>query len=41
MGAAGGARVDDSSGFPFGFEDWALTYLEELVKKQFIKKRIS
>ena len=35
------ARGDDSSGFPSGFEDWALTHLEELAKKPTYKKRIS
>ena len=35
------ARGDDSSGFPSGFEDWALTHLEELAKNPTYKKRIS
>ena len=32
---------DTSSGFPSGFEEWALSHLEELAKQQVYKKRIS
>ena len=32
---------DNSSGFPSGFEDWALSHLEELAKQQTYKKRIA
>ena len=32
---------DNSSGFPSGFEAWALGHLEELAKQQTYKKRIA
>ena len=32
---------DTSSGFPSGFEEWALSHLEELAKQQTYKKRIA
>jgi len=32
---------DNSSGFPSGFEEWALGHLEELAKQQTYKKRIA
>ena len=32
---------DTSSGFPSGFEEWALSHLEELAKQPVYKKRIS
>ena len=32
---------DNSSGFPSGFEEWALSHLEELAKQQTYKKRIA
>ena len=32
---------DNSSGFPSGFEEWALGHLEELAKQQTYKKRIT
>ena len=32
---------DNSSGFPSGFEDWAMSHLEELAKQQTYKKRIA
>ena len=31
---------DTSSGFPSGFEEWALSHLEELAKQPVYKKRI-
>ena len=34
-------KGDNSSGFPSGFEDWALSHLEELAKQPIYKKRIS
>ena len=34
------AKGDNSSGFPSGFESWALSQLEELAKQPFYKKRI-
>ena len=34
------AKGDQSSGFPSGFEDWALSHLEELAKQPIYKKRI-
>ena len=32
---------DNSSGFPSGFEEWALGHLEELAKQPNYKKRIA
>ena len=32
---------DNSSGFPSGFEEWALGHLEELAKQPTYKKRIA
>ena len=32
---------DNPSGFPSGFEEWALSHLEELAKQQTYKKRIA
>ena len=32
---------DNSSGFPSGFETWALSHLEELAKQPVYKKRIA
>ena len=32
---------DNSSGFPSGFEEWAMSHLEELAKQQTYKKRIA
>ena len=34
-------KGDMSSGFPSGFEEWALGHLEELAKQQTYKKRIT
>ncbi len=34
-------KGDNSSGFPSGFEEWALSHLEELAKQPVYKKRIS
>ena len=34
-------KGDNSSGFPSGFEAWALGHLEELAKQQTYKKRIA
>ena len=34
-------KGDNSSGFPSGFEEWALGHLEELAKQQTYKKRIA
>ena len=34
-------KGDNSSGFPSGFEEWALGHLEELAKQPVYKKRIS
>ena len=35
------ARGDNSSEFPSGFEDWALSQLEEIAKQPIYKKSIS
>ena len=34
-------KGDNHSGFPTGFEEWALSHLEELAKLPIYKKRIS
>ena len=34
-------KGDNSSGLPSGFEEWALSHLEELAKQPVYKKRIS
>ena len=34
-------KGDNSSGFPSGFEEWALGHLEELAKQPTYKKRIA